>query len=487
MPTVKQIFAKKDFPSFIKNHQVFDTIKTVKKIFPEIGLKNCEKIVKIDSIDDIKETARKLVNELRNYLLSNKYSMDCDFCFSTGDGGKIKSLVYDVSKVILNSISQSSDGKITLNLSQSINVENKAVFKKGEGLFRVYNKLAAMAEKQGRRMVSLEYFPQFKAFSSVNIPNNNKHIIRFSSDGINGLWDLATMSMRGIESCQSWDGEYAARLIGSIVDPFTGIIYLTSKNKDATEYGSKMTRRCLVRFVVNQKNKKPFIFIERMYPNYNKAVSDQFVAFIKEKTNNKFDIKTYDKDYVVSGSVCVVSGSVIPISKAVSELDYEDRSYRDSEIDYEDESEDGMDCYDLASEIIVPKIVSASRKIRFSEISDENMKDCFRDFRNNYGIRDELTYVFENDINERISDRDSDGLLNKHIKELHDNIKETITEVMDDFMFQRCVDTADNKKLIKQVSENAAEMIKPILAKRLTKLSLSKRSTKNAPIYLKYR
>jgi hypothetical protein len=148
----------------------------------------------------------------------------------------------------------------------------------------------------------LENAYSFKAFSTDNIPNNGFKIV-FSSDGAEGAWDIGTMSMRGISSCQSWDrGEYKYCTIGSVIDPFVGIIYLTTGGK-FNDYGSKMVRRCIVRFVIDGTDNKPYILIDRMYPSNDNKVIAQFKKFIETKTGNKFKVEYAEKmDYKIIGT-----------------------------------------------------------------------------------------------------------------------------------------------------------------------------------------
>jgi hypothetical protein len=143
----------------------------------------------------------------------------------------------------------------------------------------------------------------------------------FSSDGKEGAWDIGTMSMRGIRSCQSWnDGEYSHCTIGSVIDPFVGIIYLTSGAK-YNEYGSKMIRRCIVRFVINSKTNSPYLLLDNMYPNLDDDVLRQFKKFLKDKTDGKFEVH-----YANNMSSDLVQHTYIPLTdirKRLRQLDSE--------------------------------------------------------------------------------------------------------------------------------------------------------------------
>ncbi len=93
--------------------------------------------------------------------------------------------------------------------------------------------------------------------------DGKKTYIGFSSGGVAGLWDIATMSMRGVCSCMHWNNMHSRQLIGSITDPFLGIVYITDNEK--TPYGISFRKRALVRFIYSPSNKKYQLMIERPY------------------------------------------------------------------------------------------------------------------------------------------------------------------------------------------------------------------------------
>lgn len=347
MTAPKDIFAAHKYPGFVKNHAVFKKIKSVKKIFPEIGLPNCEEEVVIDNSKEIIASATSLVGEVQNAItkratnikkwvskkeLSEKRKKKFEECSHLL--GEMKGLtgVKNRKKFLIT-----NNGRYTLNLPADVlDVEKKPAFKTGEGLFRAYNKLNdVLRDGKFVAMDKLENMYSFKDFSSKNIPAK-KHRIVFSSDGTDGAWDIATMSMRGINSCQSWGPNNAPgnsqHIVGSIVDPFTGIIYLTAGAK-FNEYGSKMIRRCIVRFVVDRASKKPYLMLERMYPSDDNSVIEAFTDFLKKRIDGKFDV-----------IYCYANGGVrnkyVPMSKAVETLDQYSTPYCDSAVSYEIDSSD---------------------------------------------------------------------------------------------------------------------------------------------------
>lgn len=135
---------------------------------------------------------------------------------------------------------------------------------------------------------------------------DKKLYIGFSSSGTLGLWDIATMSMRGVCSCMHWDNTHSKHLIGSITDPFLGIVYISDNAK--TTHGISFRRRALVRFVYDNKSKQFKLLIERTYidsgnkdpeiyankdPNNEKAILEIFRTFLVSKVGNKYPVTTH--------------------------------------------------------------------------------------------------------------------------------------------------------------------------------------------------
>lgn len=129
--------------------------------------------------------------------------------------------------------------------------------------------------------------------------------IGFSSDKIIGMWDIATMSMRGVSSCMHWDNQHSRHLLGSLTDPFLGIIYTTDKSK--TDYGFAFKKRALVRFIYDTTTKEYKLLLERTYVDtgnkdphiYNNRdiqpllTFSLFKNFLSKKVNNKYKIISY--------------------------------------------------------------------------------------------------------------------------------------------------------------------------------------------------
>jgi hypothetical protein len=309
----------KPFPKWMASHKVFKEVDHISKVFPGIGLPNSSGDATIDNAATATKTARHLLDQIKRNLKDRRQSLkdykDKHPNISADRVAKLNKtldLITQVKKTIgkgKTAFISNNNGRIVLTMPDDIGGD-KPVFKKGERLFGVYNKLNdALVDGKFAPMTKLEAIREFKAFSTDNIPNNRFKIV-FSSDGVDGAWDIATMSMRGIHSCQSWEGDYSKCLIGSVIDPFVGIIYLTSDAK--TEYGSKMIKRCVVRFVVSEETKKPYLYIDNMYPQYDEGVMASFKKFLSDKVQNKLEVhhanggnKTYD---LIAKSYMPVSG-----------------------------------------------------------------------------------------------------------------------------------------------------------------------------------
>jgi hypothetical protein len=172
---------------------------------------------------------------------------------------------------------------------------------------------------------------QDRVWPEIGLDNCEEQIDRrrkivFSGSGYRALWDIATMSMRGISSCQSWNGSHRSKVIGSMADPYCGIIYTTTGKE--TNKGTRMSRRALVRFVIHRLTGRPALLVERIYPVDPDGVFDYrtfqlFSDFLRRKTNNKFPILQ-----------AAAEGYFIPMAQAVRQVGEDKWSYRDSHIPY---------------------------------------------------------------------------------------------------------------------------------------------------------
>jgi hypothetical protein len=310
-----ELFKDKIIPSFIKEHTLFKSPTKVNKVFRSIGLPNFSDKTTIDkSFENIKKEGSYVFNLLSTmnsistqsrdnasvmaekiqYLSSkeeresNRHMMN-DLYILSDILGNIVNQTDPYNPTVLNSVIHLHDGKVVLKLMSDIKDTNdKIIFKKDKPLFGVFDALKEKCSTLNVPITNLEQTAQFKLFSKENMPNKEYSIV-FSSEGREGAWDIATMSMRGIKSCQRWDGEYPRCLIGSILSKFVGIIYLTSgvKAEDHPSYpnlGTKMLRRCIVRYAVDADEDAPCILVDKMYPEYDKEVCTLFIKSLQLRT-----------------------------------------------------------------------------------------------------------------------------------------------------------------------------------------------------------
>ena len=288
---------KTAIPLWFRDHPIFKEIKQTHKIFPTIGLPNFSIVSELKN-DETAQLVRNLCSTLRSSLDNAWYHFDSIVYHNKQLEPQYKPILHLISQFI-SPLKKASyfvlDFKKRNGLYIPKNIEglDKEIFaKKGESLFKVYNKYLALLQKDHKYvMPALDKMQAFKDFSASNV--DGKMNVVFSSDGVEGAWDLLTMSMRGINSCQSWGGQYHKCTIGSVLDPFTGIIYLTSGTK--TPNGTKMLRRCVVRFIVDSFTKRPCIFLEYMYPGGHAATMKAFKDAIYSKIGDRFPIITYDE------------------------------------------------------------------------------------------------------------------------------------------------------------------------------------------------
>lgn len=306
--------SKKDaLPGFISDHKVFKQPIKLSKIFPSIGLKNFKEPCDLvrPPIDLKKENyITALITVMHNALIAAR-----DEASNFGDriqylllGEEQKNElakldeVYNLVLLVKGVIPQietfnnsferivqtNPEGRIELRLVEDVlSSKGKKVFGKGSSLFSVFAKLREQFTANGLNFINLDQLNEFKTFNAENVPNK-KYMVVFSSDGEDGAWDILTMSMRGIKSCQRWDGDYPRCLIGSVVSKFVGIIYITS-GADFEGRGAKMMRRSIVRYAIDADAGKPCILVDKMYPagageEIDKETQKIFIKTLSDKT-----------------------------------------------------------------------------------------------------------------------------------------------------------------------------------------------------------
>jgi hypothetical protein len=289
----------KPFPDWLKNHAIFKSTGKLDKVFPRIGLPNFKESAEIMNTAEAKNDAISLVGSLSNKIniIRNECYGRLNTCLNSKEPNRnevchrYQSLINAIGSVqyslSFNDYTTFDRGKINLKLRSDIfNGDNKPLFREGESILRVLGKIREMCVECGDNLVNffpeIDKMPEFKAFSRTNVPNK-KYTIVFSSTGEEGAWDLATISMRGITSCQTWTSPQSRGLIGTLASKYVGVIYVAS-DQDIPGYGSKMMNRSLVRFVIHTKTKRPALLIDKMYPAENKDTVECFKKILSEKT-----------------------------------------------------------------------------------------------------------------------------------------------------------------------------------------------------------
>lgn len=288
--------SKRPFPEWLKTHTVFKEMSKIDKVFPKIGLPNfkepCEIMNSAEALGDAQRLGQRIVQELNNSQRSLYNKLEAGLKSQEKDRNevcsKIQSVIDLLGKVIYSMNFQDYakivEGKVSMRLRADIfHGESKnPVFRKDEAILRVANKLNDIVVEQKGTFTKIDQIPEFKDFSRTNVPNK-KYTLAFSSSGEDGAWDIGTISMRGIASCQAWNAPQSRGLIGSIASKFVGVMYLAS-DQEIPGYGTKMLNRCMVRFCINKKTKRPALIMDTMYPAQNNDTLAAFKKALNEKS-----------------------------------------------------------------------------------------------------------------------------------------------------------------------------------------------------------
>ena len=331
------IFKDKEMPDWLKEHKLLKDKKDIQKVFPSVGIKNFKDKINIPLqegnleilSENIGYSFEQIMSELESHLISELRKLKSNN--PSGEDSESFAdfivLTYEARKALRAPSIYEDNGKIYLGTRSDIKKKDKLLAPQKTSVFKAYNKIAEELNKFKNNYPQITFFmpnvdaiPEVKEFHKKNIPNKDYYIV-FSSSG-SGAWDIATMSERGVESCQSWDGSHNACLIGSIVSKFVGIIYLTS-GTDHDGKGDKMVKRCIVRFGVDKTKKKPVIIVDKMYPNENATIRTAFINALQSKTS----IPVVDSNtFAETGEDKNIE---IPYEKIQDKLENNEKSYND--------------------------------------------------------------------------------------------------------------------------------------------------------------
>lgn len=323
--------SKKPFPTFIRYHRLIDAPKNkIDKIFSKLGLSNCQENIdlKLNSIvdpttliiDTIDAWNSEWANAQGNYQL-------CRLAHDTLLEQATVRHIFGELRTALIKKQTAIRGK-TLYLTTAITDQHdRSLVKCGTPIPPLLENLLKRSKKFFKTKIT--------AVDPYKINQELKKVkLVFSAADEAGAWDLATMSMRGIKSCVRWEGQHATCLIGSLLDPGCGILYLTNGSK--TPYGSKMLFRAIVRLAV--KGKEPCLILEKNYSTYYKStratkncddeLRKHFITFLTQKTKNKLPIID-----ATSASFNAAEYK-LPTFKQLQQLTATEWSYRDSDVVY---------------------------------------------------------------------------------------------------------------------------------------------------------
>jgi hypothetical protein len=269
-----------------------------------------------------------------------------------------------------------------------------------------------------------------------------------------------------------------------MLDPFTGIIYLSSKEE--TPYGSKMIRRCIVRFAMNSTTNTPVILLERMYPSSDRSIVKEFMDFLKEKVGDKYEI--FYSDYGASASSIYV-----PLSETLEKLSQYEMPYRDSGITYKKEEKTAIANSPLLVKtrgIIVSGIYNAIKGLKKSNIPKdlEELIGILRgdNYYNDYSYTLYQTLIVDTDqylLKNKLIDLDMSeyfvynnlykSLLDKDLKPEIMNILKCSFAVMPKKVHKGKTITDD---ILSAITIRAEELVKETITKDIAKTDLSKLS-----------
>jgi len=266
----------KPFPSFITGSKIISSNTELEKIFPKLGLPNS--IEPISAKFNFAEVALDKIIHLAIKKFVQQWNQDRPLARLKGlELFRMSRIIYLIEE--LDHRFTKKIGFISLKdkilLTSSIpSYDGKVLIKSGADVFSLVKDIFDYSEK----------YIKVDLVSPKEIATQCKKLqIAFSSDNVAGAWDIATMSMRGIKSCMRWEAKQCPALVGSIIDPCCGIIYLTNGTK--TPYGSKMLFRSVVRLARHYDTLKPIIMVDRLYSSFFKNKPGESSRFDQQVKN----------------------------------------------------------------------------------------------------------------------------------------------------------------------------------------------------------
>jgi hypothetical protein len=314
------------YPAFIRDNQSLRNHAKQERIFQKIGLENNISNVHMN-VEAGKDDIASYLNQLRMLLINEAANLHSHYGYSTIALTEFRSII-DKITTRLNTDPFSFISKYN-GLNLILPFELSAYSRKYISNTGLFEPLRNIKYESGLPLTRMNSLLNDGLNTFAMLKKENLKLV-FSGSGEKCLWDIATMSMRGITSCQKWDNPHARALIGTMIDPYAAIMYIT----DGAElfHGSNMLKRSVIRFIADYQRGTPAIMIERIYPHdYNGGLIDYitlsiFKQYIQKITDNKFPI--------FYGELGCYQNYVIPITRPVEEIAESLHSYRDSKISY---------------------------------------------------------------------------------------------------------------------------------------------------------
>lgn len=278
------ILEERKAPEWIINHPEIKSKKEVEKSFVNFGITSFRDKVKFKN--NLNISFKDILFELYSVVQDIKKSLLEEMDEKNIQDYSLLELIDSYLQGILNMMDRD-----TINLVSDISV-GKYKLRAGETVFKSYANIVKFLDKFSKQyntfvpVVNIDKIPSIKEYNKLNL--NGDFYVVFNS-GNEGVWDVCTMSERGISSCQSWDNKhtelYNRALIGSILSKNLGLIYLTSGSQ--MERGEKMVRRCLIKLVLDEDTQEPYILLDKMYDSEDPEVLKIFKESLEKRSTAK--------------------------------------------------------------------------------------------------------------------------------------------------------------------------------------------------------
>lgn len=271
----------------------------VEKLFAQYGLHDFREEIKISSRE---ESAEKLLAKMKANLISlvKEIHKNIYLIFNEDNGIELNTLESKLIELrrFLASVASGMyidnyffEGQLKLprNWNPPKALEWKP-FLENSSAIKSYNNL--LEKVKNTININIDQFlieptPEFKEYSSA--PKSKNQTIVFSTK----INDLIGSSSRGIRSCISLFDcneemvdftENSAKVVGSVLSKYIGVIYLTS-GENYLDRGERMFYRAMVRIVYDLSTEEPAIVLDKIYPKQNKEIENLFLEKLRKNSS----------------------------------------------------------------------------------------------------------------------------------------------------------------------------------------------------------